>query len=588
MNRIGIYLFALLLFALGLTSRVTVAQSTQNVRAINLAANDLVYDPVSKKIYVSVPSSAGTRGNSITVVDPEKGTIEGSIFIGSEPNKLALSDNGQYLYVGLDGAASIRRFNLKTLTPEIQFPVGSDSFLGPFYVEDMVVRPGNPEEIAVSMRNQGFSPKHAGVAMFVNGVKKKDVTPGHTGSNVIKFGTSPNWLYGYNNETSDFGFRRMTINGDGIKIVDSSPNLISGYGSDIRAEGGWVYSNGGRVIDPISKSLMGTYSGLQGSSIVIPDPTVGRTFFLTATNTAVKLSAYNQETFIPLSSVDVVSNSYTPRNGIRWGKDNIAFIVSGTTQIYLVQSSLISGANTKLNSVSAANYRGPKQARESIAAVFGTNLATTTATALNLPLPTTLGGTSVKLKDNAGTERLAPLFYVSPTQINYQIPVGTLPGDVTITVTTTNGDTTDTLLVSQVAPGIFTANSNGVGVPAGYITRVKSDNSQTLESIWQFDGLTNQYVTRPIDLGADNGANSDRVFLVLVGTGLRYRSSLSSVVARIGGEEVTVDYVGAQGSFVGLDQINLLIPRTLIGKGLVDVVISLDGQATNPVQININ
>ncbi|MFN7928622.1 MAG: hypothetical protein U0Y68_11860 [Blastocatellia bacterium] len=516
MKRISVSFVIYAVFILGVAWHLpAAAQTAPTVRTVSLVVNDLVYDPVTKKIYASVPSSAGARGNSITIIDPEKGTIEGSIFVGSEPNKIVVTDDGQYAYVGLDGAAAIRRFNIKTLTPEIQFQVGSDSFFGPIYVDDMAARPGCPEEIAVSMRYQGVSPRHAGVAMFVNGVRKKNTTATHTGSNVIEFGTSPNRLFGYNNETTDFGFRRMTINADGLTINDSAPNLVSGFGADIRAEGGWVYSNGGRVIDPLTSTLVGTYSGLQSGSLVLPDPTVGRTFFLQTSGSTLKLQAYNQETFIPLGSIDVLNSAPSSFRGlVRWGKDGIAFSATagGNTQIYLVQSPFISAVNTKLNSVSAASFRGPKHGRESIASVFGTNLASTTATAANLPLPTDLGGTSVKVKDNSGTERLAPLFYVSPTQINYQIPVGTLPGDVTITVTNGSGSVSDSALVSQVAPGLFTANTNGQGVAAGYITRVKSDNSQTQEPIAQLDAVSNQFVPRPIDLGADNGTSTDRVF----------------------------------------------------------------------------
>ena len=52
----------------------------------------------------------------------------------------------------------------------------------------------------------------------------------------------------------------------------------------------------------------------------------------------------------------------------------------------------------------------------SIASIFGTNLATSTKTATTLPLPRQLGGTSVSVYGIA-----APLFYVSPTQINFQM-----------------------------------------------------------------------------------------------------------------------------------------------------------------------
>ncbi|MFN7928621.1 MAG: hypothetical protein U0Y68_11855 [Blastocatellia bacterium] len=55
----------------------------------------------------------------------------------------------------------------------------------------------------------------------------------------------------------------------------------------------------------------------------------------------------------------------------------------------------------------------------------------------------------------------------------------------------------------------------------------------------------------------------------------------------MGCDDATITFLGPQTQYVGLDQVNLLLPRTLIGKGLMNVVLSMDGQATNPVQINI-
>src|SRR5205085_10297472 len=82
--------------------------------------------------------------------------------------------------------------------------------------------------------------------------------------------------------------------------------------------------------------------------------------------------------------------------------------------------------------VSAASFNGAQLASEGIVALFGTALATETAIANTLPLPTGLQGTSVKVTDKAGTERLAPLFFVSPNQLNLQIPPGTVTGAATI------------------------------------------------------------------------------------------------------------------------------------------------------------
>ncbi len=158
---------------------ISAAAAADDIRKITLKTNDMIYDPVSHKIYASVPSSAGVNGNTITVIDPWTGNVGPAVPVGSEPNKLALSDDGQYLYVGLDGAAAVRRVHVPTLTPGLQFVLGSNLSGTPFFVEDMEVLPGEPQAVAVSRRYEGISPQHAGVGVYDNGVMRPNTTPVH-------------------------------------------------------------------------------------------------------------------------------------------------------------------------------------------------------------------------------------------------------------------------------------------------------------------------------------------------------------------------------------------------------------------------
>jgi hypothetical protein len=102
--------------------------------------------------------------------------------------------------------------------------------------------------------------------------------------------------------------------------------------------------------------------------------------------------------------------------------------------------------------VSAANY-GALLGADSIIAAFGSGLATATQAATANPLPTALAGTAVRMRDSAGIEREAPLFFVSPTQINYLMPAGTASGAATITVISGDGATsTASVQIEAVAP----------------------------------------------------------------------------------------------------------------------------------------
>ncbi len=236
-----------------------------------------------------------------------------------------------------------------------------------------------------------------------------------------------------------------------------------------------------------------------------------------------------------------------------------------------------------LYSLSAASLALGFVAPESIVSGFGVNLSTATESAGSIPLPTTLAGVTVLVRDRTGSERLAPLFYVSPGQLNYQVPPGTAIGEATVSVLG-GGNTAalGNLQVAPLAPALFAANADGKGPAGALALRVGPDNSQTYESVARFDQTQNSFVSLPIDLGPE----SDQVFLVLFGTGIRFAVP-GTVTAKIGGMAADVLYAGAHGELVGADQVNLPLSRSLAGRGQVDVFITVDGQTSNTVRVSI-
>jgi uncharacterized protein (TIGR03437 family) len=235
-------------------------------------------------------------------------------------------------------------------------------------------------------------------------------------------------------------------------------------------------------------------------------------------------------------------------------------------------------------SVSAASFAGLVLASESIVAAFGSGLSESTEIAATQPLPTTLAGIRVRVRDNQGTELFAPLFFASPNQINFQLPSGVATGKAAVTVfrgneTVATGETQ----IEPVAPGLFSADSSGQGLLMGLALRVRTDGSQSYEPITSYDAKTNKFVAKPIDLGPA----TDRVYLLLFATGVRNRSSLSNVGVKIGGLSADALYAGPQGSFVGLDQLNVLLSRNLVGRGEVDVAVLVNGRQANTLKIAI-
>jgi uncharacterized protein (TIGR03437 family) len=228
--------------------------------------------------------------------------------------------------------------------------------------------------------------------------------------------------------------------------------------------------------------------------------------------------------------------------------------------------------------VSAANPSGWAAALDSLVSGYGSGLASATQRATSLPLPTTLGNTQVELTDSNGWKVLAPLVMVSSAQINYLVPAGMALGRVDALVRNAGKVVgTGTLRVEKVAPALFTANADGQGVAAAQIVRVRSNGAQSYEPVAQADAGQGKFVPLPIDFGDA----SDRLFLLLYGTGFRDLAGLDAASLQIGALTVPVSYAGKQPEFPGLDQVNAELPRALAGAGEVAVVFKVDGKTAN-------
>ena len=229
--------------------------------------------------------------------------------------------------------------------------------------------------------------------------------------------------------------------------------------------------------------------------------------------------------------------------------------------------------------VNAGSFTGSSIAAEMIVSIFGVDLAGQLAIAQSVPLPTTLAGTRVEVTDSQGITRAASLFFVSGGQLNCLIPTGTAAGLATLVIRS-NGQASAGVLkqVASVAPGLFSANASGAGVAAAAAVRVDGQGIQTPVQV--FDANQVPRVATPIDLGPGD----DPVVLLLFGTGFR---GFQSVAATIGGVAAQVVGVAIQPEFVGLDQANVIIPRSLMGRGEVQVNVTIDGQALNAVTVAI-
>jgi uncharacterized protein (TIGR03437 family) len=249
-----------------------------------------------------------------------------------------------------------------------------------------------------------------------------------------------------------------------------------------------------------------------------------------------------------------------------WGLDNVRV---STNQDHFVAVS--------------ATAPGVGLAPGSLGSIYGADLGAVTQSADGQPLPTHLGNVSLNILDSGGVSRLAPLSYVSPGQINFEVPAGTQTGPATFTILSDSGNALSaTGSVQALAPGLFTANEDGRGVAAATALRiVPGSNLQVPVDVFHCGSAPGSCASVPIDVGVEAP-----VYLSLYGSGIR-GATLADVAVNIGGKLVPVLYVGRQADYEGLDQVNVNLPLSLRGLGEVELVVGVTSQSSNPVRINI-
>jgi uncharacterized protein (TIGR03437 family) len=176
--------------------------------------------------------------------------------------------------------------------------------------------------------------------------------------------------------------------------------------------------------------------------------------------------------------------------------------------------------------------------------------------------------------------RPAGLIYVSPTQINFQIPSGTVTGMATVTVNNNFGSSA-TVPILAAAPALFSVNSRGVAAATAVAIAIPS-TAQFPVPVFQCVDTAESCALVPIDPGLDRP-----VILSFYGTGIRGRSSLAKVTVTIGTMTVAAQYAGPQPQFPGLDQVNVPLSLGLRAAGEVNVIVTVDGVASNAVKIMV-
>ncbi len=207
---------------------------------------------------------------------------------------------------------------------------------------------------------------------------------------------------------------------------------------------------------------------------------------------------------------------------------------------------------------------------------FDAKLATSTDQASTPNWPLTLGGATVTIRDAAGVSTQAAISYASPKQINYRIPDSVAPGVATVNITAGGVTVPGGINIMAAYPGIFKASIDNIA--AAQVARVQAGKAVYAPVVAATPA--GAIVAAPFAIGPA----AEQATLILYGTGL---NNAKDVTVTIGGMPAQLTYAGPQGTYSGLDQINVLLPQSLAGKGKVDIIVTAGGKPSNPVNVTI-
>ena len=203
-----------------------------------------------------------------------------------------------------------------------------------------------------------------------------------------------------------------------------------------------------------------------------------------------------------------------------------------------------------------------------LATVFGSNFASTGVSA-SLPLPTTLGGVSVTVNG-----RSAPLLFANSGQVNFQVPWETATGQAKVVVTNGLTSNTATVSVGTAAPGLFLlAGGHAIVQNQDFSLNGPNNPAKTGSTIVVY--LTG---SGPVNPPVATGALSPLSPVASV---------TSQTSATIGPSSASVAFAGLTPGFVGLLQMNIVVPASL-SSGDFPLIVTINGEASNSGTVSVS
>jgi uncharacterized repeat protein (TIGR01451 family) len=513
---------------------------------IRLACRDLVYDQKREVLYASTPATSGLGGNLIAVLNPGNGILERAFAAGSEPNKLAIPEDSEFLYAALDGAMGVRRFNLDSNTADLSFPFTTNDI---DYAIDLQVRPGYPRTVAASVGSyNSASPYPSDVMLYDDGTQRMLKGGPARG---LAFAGDGAYLFGSVSPGYGNGLVRMSPGPDGF-TTDIVP-AFSVTPTNLKCDNGRVYSDSGDVVDPYAPAWIGSLAASGPQAI---DSAIGRAFYLAQRGAGWELRGFDLSTLQLVGTQTVAGVQGSPRSLVRCGSNRLAFCTT-SNQLFIINSPLVptdsvAPANLALSQTSFQDFAATAETLRFTIEVHnqGPGAATNVLLAINPPAP--VASLSLDLPQtsftNSGTGYLCDLGRLGPGQalvVRLSAVItntGTFTNFVSVSAATPDPDLTDNTSWA-VLPGhffqrtdsvrIFDVSTRALAYDPGRRLLVAALVSPTNQIAW-FDVESGSLQgTLPIGINPDKmlvTQDSDYLYLATIDAGLVQRVYLPSRV----------------------------------------------------------
>jgi hypothetical protein len=318
---------------------------------VNVPANSILFDPYSRQIYATIPSTAtNLTGNSVVTINPVTGAVGTPVLVGSQPTVMTETSDGNYLYIGLAGADSLAQFNLQSQSLTATIPVSFTQYSTTSGVAptSLATMPGTDTTLAIGGVTSGWGQFGIFDISGNTGSFRSNLSGIYDGVNPVFADASH--LYAFDSQTSGAEFYRYSVNASGLTEIDGTTlDGMGGFQGAIQLAGGLVYGGGGGIANPSTTPpsqvatlpLVDFYeSGINGYSVAIaPDPSLQREFLMlenTAGTWAYGLVRYNLTTYTPEALLDMPQSLSSTEAGwtmYRWGQDGLALLSSAQSFI---------------------------------------------------------------------------------------------------------------------------------------------------------------------------------------------------------------------------------------------------------------